>query len=216
MSDLITTSKEKLNEFYFLEKLAKDLGAIEAKIIETNNIVVEDRTILKCMSGCSSYGRKMICPPFAPKVDEFRKMLKEYKYALLVKFRGKAEIDEKVVKSFLRCQFDPSIPKKLKDRTSKFLSVWNEDKKRIHLAILELEKAAFNKGYTFAVGFSAGSCAWCDECNMEERSCIYPTMARFSEHAVGVNIKKTAEKAGMTISFPFKRNPEPTVLLLID
>jgi predicted metal-binding protein len=41
-------------------------------------------------------------------------------------------------------------------------------------------------------------------------------MARISEHAVGVNMKKTAEEAGMAIKFPVSRNPMPMALLLID
>jgi predicted metal-binding protein len=41
-------------------------------------------------------------------------------------------------------------------------------------------------------------------------------MARYPEHAVGVNIKKTVEKAGMDLSFPFQNKPDPIVLLLID
>jgi predicted metal-binding protein len=41
-------------------------------------------------------------------------------------------------------------------------------------------------------------------------------MARCPEHAVGVNMKKTAEKAGIPINFPIKGSPEPTALVLID
>ncbi len=82
--------------------------------------------------------------------------------------------------------------------------------------MLELEKAAFNEGYTFAVGFTSGSCSLCKECDIEGRICSYPTMARYPEHAVGINIKKTVKNAGMSISFPFEVKPDPIVLLLID
>ena len=41
-------------------------------------------------------------------------------------------------------------------------------------------------------------------------------MTRFPEHAVGVNMKKTVEKVGMTITFPFEKVPDPIALLLID
>jgi predicted metal-binding protein len=46
--------------------------------------------------------------------------------------------------------------------------------------------------------------------------CAHPSMARIPEHAVGVNMKKTAEKAGMEIRFPVSGNPTPMAMLLID
>jgi len=206
----------RIDKFNFLRVLALDLGAVEAKVIPASDIVVENRVVLKCKVGCDDYGNKLTCPPFTPTVDEFRKMLKEYRYALLIKFKSQAVIDEDAAKSFLRCQYDPNISKQLKEKASKFLSDWKNDKKRILLAVLELEKTAFNKGYSFAVGFTSGSCGLCEKCNVETGSCVHPTMARYSEHAVGVNMKKTAEKAGMPITFPIKGRPEPTALLLID
>ncbi len=215
MDHPISISK-KMNEFDFLVKLASDLGAVEAKIMPTSDIVVENRVLLKCITGCPSFRKKLICPPFTPSVDEFRKMLKEYRSALLVKFKAQAETDKEVGRSLLRYKFDPSSPKRLKEKAINFLSDWDKEKNKIHLAMLELEKAAFNEGYTFAVGFTSGSCSLCKECDIEGRICSYPTMARYPEHAVGINIKKTVKNAGMSISFPFEVKPDPIVLLLID
>ena len=203
-------------EFDFLRTLALNLGATEARVIPAGAVVVENRVVLKCRVGCDDYGKKLTCPPFVPKVDEFRKMLKDYKYALIVKFKSPAEADKDVSRSLLRSQFDFNMSRDLREKASKFWSDWKNDKKRILLAVLELEKAAFNKGYTFAVGFTSGSCGLCEKCNVEAGICLHPTMARCPEHAVGVNMKKTAEKAGMPISFPIKGKPEPTALLLID
>ena len=205
------------NQFDFLEKLALDSGAIEAKIIPAENVVVEDRVVLKCIAGCPSYKKKLNCPPYAPTVDEFRKMLKDYQYAMLVKFKSNAKIEnEKIARSLLRCQYDEEISTPIKEEATKFLNDWKKDNRKFNKTVLELEKAAFNKGFTFAVGFSIGSCSLCEKCRVEDRVCIYPTMTRFPEHAVGVNMKKTIEKAGMTISFPFEKVPDPIALLLID
>jgi predicted metal-binding protein len=41
-------------------------------------------------------------------------------------------------------------------------------------------------------------------------------MMRYPEHAVGVNMIKTAERAGSSLKFPFNGKPERTGLLLID
>jgi predicted metal-binding protein len=81
--------------------------------------------------------------------------------------------------------------------------------------MLDLEKAAFNRGYTLAVSLTAGSCTLCAKCNMEA-TCIHPTMARYPEHALGVNVKKTLRNAGISIKFPFERHPEGIGMLLID
>ena len=208
-------TKGKKEGFDFLLEEAKKLGVLEAKIIDSNKVVVEDRVLLKCRTGCDSYGKKFVCPPFAPTPDAFRKMLKEYKKVLIVKFPAEAEAEEEVGRSLQKNRCSPEVPPDLKERTNRFWDVWGGDKKRILLAMLDLEKAAFNRGYTLAVSLTAGSCPLCAKCNTEA-ACTHPTMARYPEHALGVNVKKTLKNAGMSIRFPFERYPEGVGMLLID
>ncbi len=205
----------KTKQFNFLLEEAKRLGAREAKIIGSNKVVVEDRVLLKCRTGCDSYGKKFVCPPYTPTPDEFRRMLKEYKKVLIVKFPAEAEAQEDVGRSLQKNQSSPETPPDLRERTKDFWDVWGGDKRRILLAMLELEKAAFNRGYTLAVSLTAGSCTLCAKCNMEA-TCTHPTMARYPEHALGVNVKKTLKNAGMSIKFPFEKHPEGIGMLLID
>ena len=218
---MIATSKDSAqgqqSEFDFLLDLARNLEAIEAKIITSDKIVVEDRVVLKCKSGCHWYGHKFICPPFTPTPDEFRKMLKEYEHVLIVRFRAEAEAEEDVGRSLLRNQFDPNICLELKERTKQFWDVWAEDKRRMHRKMLELEKAAFNRGYTLALAFTPGSCSLCPKgCNIKSGTCAHLSMARYPEHALGINIKKTLNNIGMSIKFPFEKNPETVGTLLIE
>jgi predicted metal-binding protein len=208
-------AKGKNKEFDFLLEEAKRLGALEAKIISSNKVVVEDRVLLKCRTGCDSYGKKFVCPPFAPTPDEFRKMLKEYRKVLIVKLPAEAEAEEDVGRSLQRNQYSPEIPSGLRERTKAFWEIWGGDKRRILLAMLDLEKVAFNQGYTLAVSLTAGSCTLCAKCNMEA-TCTHPTMARYPEHALGVNVKKTLKNAGMSVKFPFEKHPEGVGMLLID
>jgi len=202
-------------EFGFLLEEAKKVDALKAKIVSPNKVVVEDRVLLKCKAGCDSYGRKFVCPPFTPTPDEFRKMLKEYETVLIVKFPADAEAEEDVGRNLLKNQWSPDTPPDLRDRTKRFWDVWSGDKRRILLAMLELEKAAFNRGYTLAFALTAGSCALCEKCNIEG-TCTHPTMARFSEHGLGVNVKKTLKNVGMSVKFPFEKHPEGIGMLLID
>jgi len=208
-------AKGKNREFDFLLEEAKKLGAREAKIIGSNKVVVEDRVLLKCRTGCDSYGKKFVCPPVTPTPDEFRKMLREYRKILIVKFPAEAEVEEDVGRNLQRNQYSPEIPSDLRERTKEFWGLWGGDKRRILLAMLELEKAAFNRGYTLALSLTAGSCTLCAKCNTEA-TCTHPTMARYPEHALGVNVKKTLKNARMLIRFPFEKHPEGVGMLLID
>lgn len=200
----------------FLVKKALALGVAEAKIIPASDVVVEDRVVLKCKTGCDDYGSKLCCPPYAPSVDEFRRMLKDYKYALFLKFKSNVKADEDVTLNLMRHVYDPDIKGAKKAKAQKFYAEWAEEAKRLLLIVLELEKAAFNSGCPFAVAFMAGSCILCSKCNMETKICTHPTMMRFPEHAVGINMLKTAEKAGSPIKFPVRGAPVPTGLVLID
>ena len=203
-------------DFKFLEDKAFELGAIEAKVIPAGDVVVEDRVVLKCKTGCDDYGSKLCCPPYAPSVDEFRKMLKEYHFALFLKFRANARVDGDVAKSLMRYLYDPEITGERKEKAQKYYAEWSEDARRVLLAVLELERTAFNSGYPFAVGFMAGSCILCAKCNVAAKVCAHPTMMRYPEHAVGINMIKTAEMAGSSLKFPVEGSPEAAALLLIE
>jgi predicted metal-binding protein len=200
----------------FLTVAAINAGATEAIVISARDIVVEDRVALKCRFGCDEYGKRWTCPPVVPTVEEFRRMLNDYQHAILIKFTSLAVADEEIAGCLLRCQYDPALGQDLKEKSSKFWSDWKEDQRRVHLAVLELERIAFASGFTFATGFISGPCSLCEKCNVTAGKCLHPTMARSAEHAVGVNMKKTAEKAGIPLAFPFRGKPEPMALLLVD
>ena len=209
------SSKEKTGKFQFLVEEAKRLGAIEAKIVTPGMVVVEDRVLLKCKTGCNMYGQKFVCPPHTPTPQEFRKILREYRAILIAKFPAEAEADEDVGRSLVKNLCSPDTPADLRTRTKEFWDTWGGDKRRILLAMLALEKAAFNQGYTLAIALTAGSCTLCKKCNLEG-TCAHPSMARYPEHALGVNVKKTLKNIGMSITFPFEKHPEGIGTLLID
>lgn len=202
-------------QFDFLMEKALDVGAIEAKVIPADKVFVENRVTLKCR-GCVGYGKKLTCPPHVPTPDEFRKILGEYDHALLVKFRSPAETDDEIYRSIYKYWLDPAAPKDKKAKATKFWDDYFGYSKNILTAMLELEKTAFNDGYTFALALVNGSCRLCEKCNVENGICLHPNMARIPEHAVGINMKKTAQAAGMPITFPVSGNPTPMALLLIE
>jgi predicted metal-binding protein len=208
-------SEATKNTFNFLKDLALELGATEAKILPATEIVVENRVVLKCRIGCNKYGKTLMCPPYAPSVDEFRKILSEYSYALVFKIKSNAEATAEVAKLLSKKEDDPSLTEEMKEKIQEFWASWKADKKELVTKICALEKAATTEGYTLALGFTTGSCMICDDCNVKEKLCKHPTEARYSAQAVGINVLQTLDNAGMPISVPFKKNPESFGLVLI-
>ena len=206
---------DKMKSFDYLRARALELGALDAKVIPVEKIVIEDRVVLKCKLGCEKYGKTLACPPYAPSPDEFRKVVSEYRYALFMKFKSQAEGDAELIK-YLTKRNDPAVPKEMKAKVDVFWSAWRDDMKKLLTTVIALEKVAAEKGYLLAIGLVSGSCQLCEKCNMEKGICLHPAMRRYSEEGVGVNVKATAEKADLKFSLPFEKNPETFALLLID
>jgi predicted metal-binding protein len=207
---------KEMERYDFLAEMARELGASAAKVIAASEIVVEDRVTLKCRAGCKSYGTKLTCPPYVPKPDEFRKILREYRYALLVKYISPAVADPEIICSPYRYWLDPDTPQGKKEGAARFWKEHFQGTGTFAPMMLELERTAFNAGNPFALAFINGSCRLCETCNITKGVCLHPTQARIPEHAVGVNMVKTAEKAGMPIRFPVQGHPELMALLLLD
>jgi predicted metal-binding protein len=206
---------DKIESLNFLKKQAFDLGAEDAKIISVKKIVIEDRVVFKCKLGCEKYGKTLACPPYAPTPEEFRKIVSEYHFAMFMKFKTKVEGDSELIK-YLSKGDDPSVPLDMKVKVNKFWSAWKAEMKKLLDIVHDLEKVSAKEGYLLAVGLVSGACQLCEKCNVEKGVCIHPTMKRFSEEGVGVNVKATAEKAGIKFTLPFDKNPETFALLLID
>jgi len=210
------SSENGTEKFQFLVKLALEKGVADAKIIPTAKVVVEDRVVLKCKVGCNHYGKTLACPPYTPSAEEFRKIVSEYSFAMFMKFISNAQAEPEVLTKLMVAETDPAIPKEIKEKAAKFWQDWKDDKQNMLQSVVDLEKAAMNKGYSLALSFISGHCQLCEKCNTETCICRHPELARWSEDAVGVNVKKTAANAGITVTFPFAKNPESFALLLID
>jgi predicted metal-binding protein len=210
------SSQTGAEKFQFLARLALEKGAADAKIISADKIVVEDRVVLKCKVGCNNYGKTLACPPFTPTAEEFRKIVSEYSYAMFMKFKSKAEADPQVLSKLTVAETDPTVPKDIKDKAAKFWADWKEDKKKMLQNVVDLEKAAMKEGYNLALAFASGTCQLCEKCNTQTKICVHPELARWSEDAVGVNVRKTAANAGIEVTFPLAKTPESFALLLID
>ena len=67
----------------FVER-ARELGALDAKLIATKSVVTAPWVRMKCHYGCGGYNRGLCCPPYTPTPQETQQIIDCYSRALLV------------------------------------------------------------------------------------------------------------------------------------
>jgi predicted metal-binding protein len=207
-----------INDLKKLVEYAIELGASRAKFFDADAVVVDERVRLKCMVPlCPSYGVRLCCPPKnTPSVAEFREMLANYSYAILIQLDTPlTEELEQVIQS------NDSISKIYGSQSS----FWDARKDTLdrgqiilHEIVNKVEAKAFSMGFYFATGFIGGSCKLCSQCVTQQSGepCRYPFQARPSIEAVGIDAFKTAKNIGFELS-PLKDNlVRWTGLILVD
>ena len=67
-------------------ELANSMGAADAVLFEAPQICWDSRTLLKCMFGCSDWGKNHTCPsrPGYPSMAEMREMFSRYSWGIIV------------------------------------------------------------------------------------------------------------------------------------
>lgn len=72
--------------FYGLIEEAVNLGASDAKLLNTKDIVFDPRSFLKCRFGCNRWGKYWTCQPnLRMTTEQFREALERYKTAIAIK-----------------------------------------------------------------------------------------------------------------------------------
>lgn len=212
--EIVETDTER---FRFLVTKVRETGAVDARIIPADGIIIEDRVRQKCRQGCFEYGKYLTCPPYAPEIEDFRRSVAEYQYALVVKFRSEAVFGEEIRYDLMSEMIDPAARKESKESAFAFMTAYIKEGQKLQRVMLDLEHLAFNAGYPFALTTICGpGCRLCDTCNTATGICNHPTMKRYCPEGLGINLVKTTANAGMPITFPAPHNPERIAVLLID
>jgi predicted metal-binding protein len=81
---------------HFLKRIV-ELGATEAKIIESSSVVTAEWVRLKCQYGCGGYGTTYCCPPHTPRPEETRQVMDCYKKAILAHFGRNVRVTKTMV-----------------------------------------------------------------------------------------------------------------------
>lgn len=212
MDNKAELSKMEKNLESYLEILcqrARELGALEAVSIRATDVVVDERVRLKCLvPRCPFYSTNLMCPPNLMPVSEFKKILKAYHYAILIKIElassgppdevtGLNDVSKawEIVKSAGRKEEQPVTP------TTEYARVLRDSQERLYKVISQIESICVREGYCFAAGLSGGGCFLCDDCVGPKSACRYPFKARPSAEAMGIDVVATAKRAGMQLNF---------------
>lgn len=196
--------------------LAKELEATNAVSFDAEGVVVDERVRLKCLVPvCDDYGLNMMCPPNVMGVQEFREVLAKYNWAILIQI-------EKMIPTDMKKEIQQAKDVAALYKSNKFLDSYRKSfdptKLKLHRIVHEVEAQAFGLGYRFATGFIGGSCRLCPRCvaisNVPE-PCRHPFRARPSMEAVGIDVFKTAENAGLPFAIPPRNKTVWNGLVLI-
>lgn len=186
-------------------QLALDMGAADAAVVRTPELVIDERVRAKCMyPKCKFYGNNANCPPHAPDLEFARKLVS--RYAVSLAFCVKGDPAEFTGTDFL-----------------KNAGRGNRAKESVNAICTAVESRAFYEGYYLSLALGQGPCKsfWCADqpCSAigEERSCRFPLKARSSLEALGIDAFKLAADQGWEI-FPCGRRVQaaqlPHILLV--
>ncbi|MCB2191621.1 MAG: DUF2284 domain-containing protein, partial [Deltaproteobacteria bacterium] len=164
-----------------LHAKALELGADRAAVIDTSGIAVSEAVAFKCrVPRCPHYDTCAHCPPHAPTPEEFRRVLANFKQAVVFNKRVAPEV-------MLSPDQDDA-------RREAFRSIFE--------LAAKLESAAFYTGQYLSFGLAAGSCrkVLCNEQKacavLQGKACLHPALARPSMEAVGIDVFQLAALAG--------------------
>jgi predicted metal-binding protein len=127
---------------------------------------------LKCRYGCKRYNTSWCCPPATPDTDEAKKILSEYKDALLLVGR----------------QHRPEFYHNTARKRVKQVRIWK--------GAVALERMLFLEGYYKAFSLVSEYCGLCKECAYPG-PCRFPQEKRPSVESFSINMMETLNNIGI-------------------
>jgi predicted metal-binding protein len=177
-----------LSDLERYRKEAIKLGASDAKVIKAKDVIIDERAQIKCVyPKCHYFGTNANCPPYAIKPEETRKLLKKYKYGIILTTQASSDL---FVGPYRALSRRPE---------------WGAMRKKMYEIVSKIESMAFYDGYYFALGFGGGACkrVFCENLDCQAlkpgKPCRFPMKARASMEGVGMDVFGTAVRVGWDI-----------------
>lgn len=199
-----------------LSNLAIELGATNAIPMNVKDVVVDERVRLKCLvPPCDDYGLNLMCPPYVMSVQEFRELLSKYMWAVLIQIEASITAD---MKKEIQQANDVAMLYESQKFVNNYKKIFGPVRLKLHRIVNKVEAKANILGYQFATGFKAGPCRFCPECAAKnlDKVCRHQYQSRPSMEAVGIDVFKTAENAGLQFDFPVKEKAVWNGLVLVN
>ena len=177
------------------------LGCTDAKPIRSSDVVIDERVRAKCMiPKCRWYGASIHCPPYAPPVEEVRKLVNAFQWGILMKI----EVDPRILAGYNAYCVTANVTAGRKDTNKKFLDQNLQMNHKLSIIVGAIESMAFYDGYYLAMGFGAGSCVFtlCKEkgCQvLQKGTCRFPLRARPSMESCAMDVYRTVTNTGWDI-----------------
>ncbi len=177
-----------MNNLSLLLQIARELGASEAVIVASADIILEESLAARCREHCQNYGLAKGCPPHIAGPSAFRNLLKNHPRAI-----------------FFRIDVPAGVL---------FSNESREVFQLLHEVASGIEHSATAMGCADARAFAGGSCKeiFCRE-NKDcaaltgNGACRYPVTARPSMSGCGVDVAKLFQTVGWEMNWA-TRNPD--------
>jgi predicted metal-binding protein len=186
------------NDDEAIVRTALHLGASDAKLITSDQVILGNWVRAKCHYGCPYFGKTLTCPPFTPSIDEVRNILSEYEKILLMRFE--------------------QIPITENPNENEFVKEFEKRQTEANDATLNIEKQLLLKGYYKVFALEPGRCNRCSDCANETGKCRFPLQARPAPESFAIDMFKTVENAGWCLEVKTKLSQSWTnyALVLIE
>jgi predicted metal-binding protein len=173
-----------------------ELGATDAKVIDSDMIVVDERVRAKCLyPKCHRYGTNANCPPYVMELGDVRELVKKYQNGILINIQVPAE----QIAGSDAYRLESHVPSSAK----------------MQEIVSKIEAEAFSDGYYLALGFAAGSCktVFCPDIECQAlklgQACRNPLRSRPSMESMGMDAFAMATKMGWDV-YPIGRHTAPS------
>ena len=184
---------------------AEALGASEAVALPVDDIVLDERTALKCLVPvCPDYGVNLMCPPNLPPMSNFKEILSCYHSAILIRVAiPLSDVSEYMGGPKEEPPGEPTA---------------EDAQMKLHKVVNHVEALCFAAGYRFAAGLLGGTCCLCRKCVgiSSGLPCRYPLKSRPAMEAMGIDVVATVQKAGLQLSFGHSADRSWLGVVLVD
>ncbi|WP_163340412.1 DUF2284 domain-containing protein [Desulfopila sp. IMCC35008] len=172
------TFESKANPIDELLELAMDFGSSAVTILDADHIQIDNQIADLCReTKCPNYGSSPTCPPHVRGPDWLKNNIHKTSQAIMVEI----EVPQEQMYSDKR----------------------KEISKLLHFIVIQIERAAHEKGLVQSTAFAGGSCKniQCSEhsyCNFlnGDGICRHPDLSRPSVSGYGINMNHLLKNAG--------------------